>query len=100
MVKRRIPKTTGLNLVKPQPTAEQIEEFAARAEGGTQFEKTKAHEPDPDAIRDFKAMRVPFNEYEYEQLVKGAKLSGRSRLNFMRYAMLKLAKELQEDAHN
>jgi hypothetical protein len=41
-------------------------------------------------------MRVPFNQYEYEQLVAASKLSGRTRLNFMRYAMLKMAKELQE----
>jgi len=44
-----------------------------------------------------KALRVAFNEYEYEQLAKGTKLSGRSKLNFMRYAMLKLSKELQEE---
>ena len=97
MVKRREPKASALNLVKPQPTPEQIEEFAAKAEGGTQVEKPKASELDQEAIRDFKAMRVPFNEYEYKQLVAGSKLSGRSKLNFMRYAMLKLAKEIQED---
>jgi hypothetical protein len=34
---------------------------------------------------------------EYEQLVKGARLSGRSKLNFLRYAMLKLTKELQQE---
>jgi hypothetical protein len=27
----------------------------------------------------------------------GAKLSGRTKLNFMRYAMLKFAKELQDE---
>jgi hypothetical protein len=97
MVKRRSPKASSLNIVRSEPTPEQIEAFAAKAEGGTIIEKPKAPELDPDANRDFKAIRVPFNEYEYEQLVKGAKLSGRTKLNFMRYAMLKLARELQEE---
>lgn len=95
MVKRRTPKVSGLNVVKTQPTSEEIEAFAAGAEGGTQIPKPKTL--DSGANRDFKAMRVPFNEYEYEQLLKGAKLSGRTKLNFMRYAMLKLSKELQEE---
>ncbi len=97
MVKRREPKANALNTVKPQPTPEQVEAFAAGAEGGTQqTEKNKTPELDQDANRDYKAMRVPFNQYEYEQLVVGSKLSGRTKLNFMRYAMLKLAKEMQE----
>lgn len=97
MVKRRSPKAIGLNLVKPQPTAEQIEEFAAGAEGGISVEKPKAPELDQDANRDYKAIRFPFNQYEYEQLEIASKLSGRTKLNFMRYAMLKLAKEIQEE---
>jgi hypothetical protein len=96
MVKRREPKGNALNTIKPQPTPEQIEAFAAGAEGGIHIEKTKAVELDQEANRDYKAMRVPFNQYEYEQLVAGSKLSGRTKLNFMRYAMLKLAKEMQE----
>jgi hypothetical protein len=96
MVKRREPKASALNLVNSQPTNEQIEAFAAKAEGGGQIEKPKAPELDQHAIRDYKAMRVPFNQYEYEQLVVASKLSGRTKLNFMRYAMLKLAKEMQE----
>lgn len=97
MVKRREPKASTLNLVKPQPTPEQIEAFAAAAEGGgNQSIPIKKPGPDPSAIRDYKAMRVPFNQYEFEQLEVGSKLSGRSKLNFMRYAMLKFAKEIQE----
>jgi len=98
MVKRRNPKASGLNVVRTEPTPDQIEAFAAGAEGGGKVEKPTIPESSPDAIRDYKAMRVPFNEHEYQQLVKGAQLSGRSKLNFMRYAMLKLAKELQEQA--
>jgi hypothetical protein len=94
MVKRREPKANAPNTVKPQPTPEQIEAFVAGAEGGG-IETTKAPELNQEAHRDYKAMRVPFNQYEYEQLVVGSKLSGRTKLNFMRYAMLKLAKEMQ-----
>lgn len=97
MVKRREPKASALNLVNPQPTDEQIEAFASGAEGGTKIEISKAPKLNQSAIRDFKAMRVPFNQYEYEQLDTASKLSGRSKLNFMRYAMLKLAKEIQEE---
>lgn len=93
MVKRRVPKASSTTT---EPTPEQIEAFAAGVDGGVSSKPAKNHEPDSAAIRDFKAMRVPFNEYEYQQLVKGAALSGRSKLNFMRYAMLKLVKELEE----
>ncbi|MGR9115405.1 MAG: hypothetical protein ACU85E_06535 [Gammaproteobacteria bacterium] len=94
MVKRRTPKVSG-NKAVSELTPEQIEAFASGAEGGTQTPKPNVL--DSDANRDFKAMRVPFNEYEYEQLVKGAKISGRTKLNFLRYAMLKFSKELQEE---
>jgi len=94
MVKRREPKATNLNSVKPEPTAEQIEAFASGVDGEDQ-----KHEPmilDPNEPRKFKTISVPFNEYEYDQLIKGTNLSGRTKLNFVRYAMLRLAKELQE----
>jgi hypothetical protein len=97
MVKRREPKASALNLVNTQLTQEKIEAFAAAAEGGSQSIQIKEPEPDPSAIRNYKAMRVPFNQYEFEQLEAASKLSGRSKLNFMRYAMLKFAKEIQEE---
>lgn len=97
MVKRREPKASTLNLVNTQPTQEQFEAFAAAAEGGSQSIQIKEPGPDPSAIRNYKAMRVPFNQYEFEQLEVASKLSGRSKLNFMRYAMLKFAKEIQEE---
>jgi hypothetical protein len=100
MVKRREPKASALNLVTKQPTQEQIEAFAAAAEEGrggeSQSIQIKDPGPNPSAIRDYKAMRVPFNKYEFEQLEMASKLCGRSKLNFMRYAMLKFAKEIQE----
>lgn len=99
MVKRREPKASVSNAIKTEPTPEQIEAFAAQAEGGR---LTPAKEPElnPDANRDFKSMRFPFNEYEYRQLEIGSRLAGRSKLNFIRYAMLKFSKELQEEEDN
>ena len=92
MVKIREPKTRPLE--NTEPTAEQVEEFASGAEGA--YQKKEPITLDPNLPRKFKTISVPFNEYEYEQLIKGSNLSGRTKLNFVRYAMLKLAKELQE----
>lgn len=89
MVKRREPK---LN-TNSEPTAEQIEAFAAGADGKKSQEEAKLN---PNAKRDYKAITIPFNEYEYEQLSKGVELSGRTKLNFMRYAMLKMTQELEQ----
>lgn len=72
-------------------TAEQIEKFASGADGGVALRT----ETNKTAIRNYKGLRVPFNQYEYEQLEIGARLSGRSKLNFIRYAMLQMAKALQ-----
>lgn len=98
MVKRRTPKASGAAVAPNEPTAEQVEAFAAGVDGGAATISATVKTPPTaiDANRDYKAMRVPFNEYEYQQLAKGAALSGRSKLNFMRYAMLKLVRELEE----
>lgn len=93
-IKKREP---GKSAILEQDLSAKIEQFAAGADGGAPIKQAKAAEPDQNANRDYKAMRVPFNQYEHEQLELGAKLSGRTKLNFMRYAMLKLAKELQEE---
>jgi hypothetical protein len=97
MVKRREPKA-NLSVIKPEPTAEQIEAFAAGVDGINLNNNPIAL--DPNAPRKFKTISVPFNEYEYDQLLKGANLAGRSKLNFMRYAMLTLAKDLHEEDDN
>lgn len=91
MPKRREPISTT-PLEKPQPTLEQIEAFASGADGDV-----KKVVLDTDAIRDFKAIRLPFNEYEYRQLEEASRSTGRSKLNFIRYAMLKFAAEIQEN---
>ncbi|MCF7970271.1 MAG: hypothetical protein K9L22_03780 [Methylococcaceae bacterium] len=98
MVKRREAPASNLSVAKEEPTPEQIEAFAAGVDGGNATPKEKTL--DQNAPRNFKTISVPFNEYEYEQLVKGINLSGRTKLNFVRYAMLKLAKELQDEAKN
>ena len=67
---------------------QQVEKFADGAEN-------QINTLNKNAIRDFKAIRVPFNEFEYQQLAQGAELSGRTKLNFIRYAILQLSKELQ-----
>lgn len=88
MVKRRTPRTHH------QPTSEQIEAFAAAAEGGdsvTSHTQQAAPPPDPEAKRDFKAIRVPFNEYEYRQLEALARATGRTKLNAIRWAIMQMA---------
>ena len=92
MVKRREPKATT-----PEPLAEQMEAFIAGAEDGQIVISTDTPVVNKNAIRDYKAIRVPFNEYEYQQLEIASQLSGRTKLNFIRYAMLQLAKEIQKD---
>lgn len=94
MVKRREPKAN----VTPEPLAEKIEAFVAGAEDGQLVTQTDTPVINKNAIRDYKAIRVPFNEYEYQQLEIASQLSGRTKLNFIRYAMLQLAKEIQKDA--
>lgn len=92
MVKRREPATA-----KKQPTPEEIEAFASGADGGSAKPKQEEkHALDPNANRDFKAIRVPFNEYEYKKLDEVATKTGRTKLNVMRWAILKLADELEE----
>ena len=46
---------------------------------------------DPHAARNYKAIRVPFNAYEYGRLEALARSTGRTKLNAIRWAILKLA---------
>jgi hypothetical protein len=92
MVKRREPKA-----ITSEPLAEQMEAFVAGAEDGQIVISTDTPVINKNAIRDYKAIRVPFNEYEYQQLEIASQLSGRTKLNFIRYAMLQFAKEIQQD---
>lgn len=70
------------------PTLDQIEAFAAGAEAAPQVEQTI----DPTAPRNFKALKLGLNEYEYQVLEESSRKAGRSKLNFIRHAMLTMAK--------
>lgn len=91
MVKRRQPLATAQP--RQEPTAEQIEAFASGVDGGSAPQPVEPEPMNPRAIRDYKAIRVPFNEYEYTMLEKLATKTGRSKLNAIRYAITKLANE-------
>ncbi len=90
MVKRREPASA-----KRQPTPEEIEAFASGAEGGLKPAPKPGPKLDPDANRDYKGIRVPFNEYEYRKLELITKKTGRTKLNAIRMAILKMAEELE-----
>ena len=83
MVKRRTPQAAT-----KEPTEEQIEFFASGADAPLQ--KTQREKSlDPNAKRDFKGISVGFNEHEFKELTEGCAITGRSKLNFIRQAILK-----------
>ena len=91
MVKRRSENIQNANkTIHDGPTPEAIEAFASQADDISVVEKKK--QLDPNAKRDYKQIRVPLNEYEYEQLVKGSEATRRSKLSFIRWAMIEMAK--------
>ena len=92
MPKRREP-ALAIKEAPNTPTPAQIEAFAAGADGEVTTQNAIL---DSDASRYFKAIRLPFNEYEYRQLEEASRRTGRSKLNFIRYAMLKMAAEINE----
>jgi hypothetical protein len=96
MVKRREPQASAAS--KPQPTPEAIEAFASGADGGTTPKQDLNVTLDPEANRDYKAIRVPFNEYEYNILEAAARKTGRTKLNYIRWAILKLAEDANKSA--
>lgn len=94
MVKRRTPvETTATS--SPEDIAQKVASFAAGAEGV--IETPPAQEADPNASRDYKSIRVPFNEHEYSVLDEAARLTGRSKLNFIRWAILQMAEHAKKD---
>ena len=78
--------------VTKTPTPEQVEAFAAGAESET--ETPVIQSVDPTAPRNFKALKLGLNEYEYKILEEASRKAGRSKLNFIRHAMLSMAKEM------
>jgi hypothetical protein len=94
MVKRRTP-TDITTTPTPEDLAQKVAAFAAGAEGVVDTPITQ--EANPNASRDYKSIRVPFNEHEYDILDKAARLTGRSKLNFIRWAILQMAEQAKKD---
>ena len=94
MIKPR--KSAKATEVKDLDLERRIEAFASKADlvPGEQPENNKVL--DKDAQRDFKSIRVSFNEYEYGVLDQLSKKLNRSKLNLIRHAILMLAES--EDA--
>lgn len=63
--------------------ADKIEAFAALAEN-TPAQKLSLPK---DVKRDYKAIRVPFNEFEFTQLESLCEKTQRSKLNMIRHAL-------------
>lgn len=86
MVKRRDPQRTGQgrNQMDEQYN-EQVEAFAAGADGASTQNLQRT------APRNYKTINVRFNQYEFEQLERAAQKSGRSKLDYLRRAMLEQA---------
>ena len=88
MVKRR---TDNFASTQQEDVSERIRTFIDSADSESLI-GSRSQNVDQDAIRDFKSIRVPFNEYEYRVLDEAAKRSGRSKLNFIRWAILQMSK--------
>lgn len=73
MVKRRVPYSVE----------KKIEQFASAVDKTTECQEYI----DSEAPRAYKAIRVPFNQYEYDLLERLCKKTKRSKLNMIRYAL-------------
>lgn len=92
MVKRRDPqKSVALN-VKHEPTIEQVEAFAAAADGGSVT--TPIPLPSEAKGKKFKSLTISFIQQDFEQLHEAAKKAGRSKLSFIRRAIQEKADAL------
>lgn len=69
---------------------QRVKAFADRADLPAETEAPAA--PAKDAKRDFKALNLPLNEYEYAVLEKLCKKLSRTKSNLLRYALLELAR--------
>lgn len=74
------------NQLVSQDREKQIEQFADGADGAP------TRNLEPSAPRTHKRINVPFNEYEFQQLEEAAQRAGRSKLNYLRWAMLEQAR--------
>jgi len=88
MVKRR----NTNNPIQNAATQDEINQFINAADQNSDMKKSL----NPNAARDYKAIRVPFNEYEFTLLNEVSKQTGRSKLNTIRWAILKLSEQLKD----
>lgn len=94
MVKRREEKRVS----EESKFQKDLENFASGAEGDSQKASIELNDKSNRyAPRNFKQIRVTFNEYEYQQLEKGAKLTGLSKLSFIRRAILELTSKIEKE---
>lgn len=91
MPKRRAPASLSPATTTAHLTDAQVEAFAVGAD------QQDIPPKDPEANRDFKGIRVGFNEYEYRILEEASRRTGRSKLNYIRHAVLTMAKQLEPD---
>ncbi len=91
MVKRREPQASVASIARREPTQEQVEAFAAAADGGSVQKKAELLDE-----KTFKSIRVSLSKSEYNQLHEAAKKVGRSKLSFIRRAIFEMAEDLLE----
>jgi len=75
---------------------DQIDAFAARADGGSDTGSIESA-LGANAKRTFKAINVPFNEYEYSKLEAIINKFGCTKLYAIRQAIIKLADEIESN---
>lgn len=84
MVRRREPPAS---LVKRRISEDEIKKFADAADRRTEPEGPKMSDP-----HTYKTLSLALNEYHYTILDQAAEASGRSKMNFIRRAILEMAK--------
>jgi hypothetical protein len=90
MVKRRDPKKTEI----PDADPAKIEEFASRVDELPKPGRMGRPPKAPGKKRDYKAISLPFNQAEWVVLEEAAEKAGRSKNNFIRWAIAEKAKDL------
>jgi len=68
---------------------EKIESFINKADDEVEPQPSL----DKNAKRDFKAIRLPFNQWEYEALESASKKTNRSKTSFIRNAIMEAAEK-------
>lgn len=91
MVKRREPQASIASIAKREPTSEQVEAFAAAADGGDVPKKIES-----STNKTFKSIRVSLSEDDYMHLHQAAKKTGRTKLSFIRRAIVEKAEAVLE----